>query len=121
MPLPEARRIVGTGMMIGRTTRSLEEIVRAEEQGADYVGFGPIYATRTKQIGIAPRGVAMLSEVARKCSIPIIAIGGIGLRDIGDLIGAGAYGIAVVGAVATAEEPAEEVRRMREAIEEACR
>ena len=121
MPLVEARRIVGAGMVIGRTTRHLDDVMRAAEHGADYVGFGPVYPTRTKRIAIAPRGVTMVMEVAEKSTIPIIAIGGIGLPTIGELIGAGAYGIAVVGAIADADDPAAETRRLRDAIDEALR
>jgi thiamine-phosphate pyrophosphorylase len=121
MPLVDARRIAGSGMVIGRTTRSRDDVVRAEEEGADYVGFGPIHATRTKRIAVAPRGVGMLRGVAGTTSIPIIAIGGIERAGIGELIGAGAYGIAVVGAIAGVDDPAEETRRLRDAIEDALR
>ncbi len=96
LPPAEARRLVGEGRLVGRSTRTLEDARAALAAGADHVGFGPIFATRTKSIAVAPRGVAQLAEVARALPAPVVAIGGITLEDVAAVAGAGAVAAALV-------------------------
>jgi thiamine-phosphate pyrophosphorylase len=96
LPPGEARRLVGEGRIVGRSTRTLEDARAALAAGADHVGFGPVFATRTKSIAAAPRGVAQLAEVARALPAPVVAIGGITLEDVAAVAGAGAAAAAVV-------------------------
>ncbi len=96
LPAEEARRIVGPGMLVGRSTRTLAEARAAIAAGADHVGFGPMFSTRTKEIAAAPRGLDALREVARELGAPVVAIGGITLETVGDVARAGAAAAAVI-------------------------
>jgi len=97
LPLREARRIMGD-RIIGISTHSLPEAIAAEEGGADYIGFGPVFPTVTKDAG-APKGVAMLREIKRQVSIPVVAIGGISLENLPEVLASGADAVAVVSAI----------------------
>lgn len=96
LPVAEARRLLGPSMLIGRSTRTLADARAALAAGADHVGFGPIFATRTKSIEVAPRGLASLREVAAALPAPVVAIGGIDEGSIGEVAAAGAAAAAVV-------------------------
>ncbi len=97
LPLREARGIMGK-RIIGISTHSVAEAVEAEHDGADYIGFGPVFRTTTKDAG-EPRGVDMLREIRRHVSIPIVAIGGITLDNLARVIEAGADAVAVASAI----------------------
>jgi thiamine-phosphate pyrophosphorylase len=105
LPVAEARAIVGEGLLLGRSTRTLADGLAALAAGADHVGFGPVFATATKSIAAPPRGLAMLREVAAGLPAPVVAIGGIGLDTIGEVAAAGAACAAVIGALFDAAEP----------------
>jgi thiamine-phosphate pyrophosphorylase len=105
LPVAEARAIVGEGLLLGRSTRTLADGLAALAAGADHVGFGPVFATATKSIAAAPRGLAMLRQVAAGLPAPVVAIGGIGLDTIGEVAAAGASCAAVIGALFDAAEP----------------
>jgi thiamine-phosphate pyrophosphorylase len=96
LPPAEARRIVGPGLLVGRSTRTLEEGRIAIAAGADHVGFGPMFATRTKSIAAGPRGIEALRGVAASLGAPVVAIGGITLDTIGEVARAGAAAAAVI-------------------------
>ena len=96
LPVEEARRIVGPGLLVGRSTRTLAEARAAIAAGADHVGFGPMFSTRTKEIAAAPRGLDALREVAGALGAPVVAIGGITLETVGDVARAGAAAAAVI-------------------------
>jgi thiamine-phosphate pyrophosphorylase len=98
LPIEAARRILGPDALIGISTHSLEQARAAQAAGADYIGFGPIYRTRTKDAG-AVQGLENLTAVAKAISIPVIAIGGINRDTIGDVMRAGTAGAAVIGAI----------------------
>ncbi|MFZ5996286.1 MAG: thiamine phosphate synthase [Nitrospirota bacterium] len=93
LPLREARKIMGT-RIIGISTHSLEEALEAEQGGADYIGFGSIFPTATKEVGV-PKGVEMLRSIKAAVSIPVIAIGGIKAENAQAVIAAGCDGVAV--------------------------
>jgi thiamine-phosphate pyrophosphorylase len=105
LPVGEVRAWLGPDFLIGATVRTLDEARAAAAAGADYVGFGPIFGTTTKSVGVAPRGLAMLAEVVRGSPIPVIAIGGIDLDRIGSVAATGVAGAAVVSAVLGAADP----------------
>ena len=96
LPAGEARRIVGPQMLVGRSTRTLAEARAAIAAGADHVGFGPMFDTRTKEIAAAPRGLEALREVAGALGAPVVAIGGITLETVGEVARAGAAAAAVI-------------------------
>ncbi|MFZ6016317.1 MAG: thiamine phosphate synthase [Nitrospirota bacterium] len=94
LPLKEAKRIIGRNRIIGISTHSLEQAIDAERGGADYIGFGPVFHTTTKDAGV-PRGISMLREIKEQVHIPLIAIGGINLTNLESVLDAGADAIAV--------------------------
>jgi thiamine-phosphate pyrophosphorylase len=98
LPVGEARKVMGAGKIVGVSTHSIAEAMRAEAEGADYIGFGPVFPTRTKAAG-RPRGLDMLGEVRRAVRIPVVAIGGIGREDLEPVFGAGASAVAAASAI----------------------
>ena len=111
----EARRRLGPGQLIGRSTHSLEQALRAELEGADYIGLGPIFPTPTKPSseGI---GTSMIGEVALRVSIPVVCIGGVDAATLPTVLRAGARCVAVVRAVCRAEDPEAAARLLKQSI-----
>jgi hydroxymethylpyrimidine kinase/phosphomethylpyrimidine kinase/thiamine-phosphate diphosphorylase len=99
-----ARRILGEGKLIGVSTHTLEEALRAEADGADYIGFGAIYPTGSKEVRHMP-GPAALATVKGVVRIPVVAIGGINRDNAATVIDAGADAVAVIAAVLSSAEP----------------
>ncbi|MBI5410316.1 MAG: thiamine phosphate synthase [Nitrospirae bacterium] len=97
MPLEEARRIMGK-KIIGISTHTLKQAVEAERAGADYIGFGPMFHTATKDAG-RPKGLRALKQIRRHIKIPIVAIGGITPENLLSVLGAGADAPAVMSAI----------------------
>jgi hydroxymethylpyrimidine kinase/phosphomethylpyrimidine kinase/thiamine-phosphate diphosphorylase len=100
----EARRLLGAKKIIGVTAHNLDEAVRAEASGADYIGFGAMYPTSSKEIQHLP-GPGALPAIREKISIPIVAIGGINRDNAAPLIDGGADAIAVISAILASREP----------------
>lgn len=98
LPVSEARRIMGIDAVIGVSASTVEEALEAERDGADYLGVGAMFATGTKK-DAKPTAVNELFEIRRAVSIPVVAIGGIGCSNIGELAGTGIDGISVVSAI----------------------
>jgi thiamine-phosphate pyrophosphorylase len=96
LPPSEARRLVGDGLLVGRTCRTLAEARAALAEGADHVGYGPMFGSRSKALSVPPRGLDALREVAASLGAPVVAIGGIGLETIGEVAAAGAAAAAVI-------------------------
>jgi thiamine-phosphate pyrophosphorylase len=88
------RAITPCGFLIGVSCHTLEEVVRAEKEGADYVLFGPVFAPLSKTSDLAPRGLEELGRVARAAKIPVLALGGITKENAEACVEAGAAGIA---------------------------
>ena len=99
LPLELARRVCGPSLIIGISTHTIEQAIEAERGGADYIGFGPIFGTATKDTGYTPRGLSMLAKVRAAVKIPVAAIGGITAGNAGDVLRAGADMLAVASAV----------------------
>jgi thiamine-phosphate pyrophosphorylase len=97
LPLKEARKIMG-GRIVGISTHSLAQAAEAEAGGADYIGFGPIFPTTTKDAG-APKGIDILKTITENVTVPVVAIGGIGIEAVPDVMGAGADCVAVATAI----------------------
>jgi thiamine-phosphate pyrophosphorylase len=98
MPLHEARKLMGKKKIIGISTHNLRQAVYAEEAGADYIGFGPMFHTSTKDAG-SPRGLRQLKNISNQVHIPIIAIGGITCENIREVLNAGADKAAVASGI----------------------
>ena len=90
-----ARAVVGPGKIVGTSTHSLAQAVAAQAEGADYIGFGPLYATPTKP-GRPAIGLADIAEVHRLVSIPIFCIGGIKRSNLEEICSAGARRVVIV-------------------------
>lgn len=105
LPVEAVRRVAGPGHLIGGTAREPVRAAQLIGEGADYLGVGPAFATSTKDGLPAPLGPAGVGAVARAVAVPVIAIGGITSDAVAALLAEGAYGIAVVGAVADATDP----------------
>ena len=99
------RRILPTEVIIGASARTEEKILAAITEGADYIGFGPIYGTTSKADAEMAKGLERLRRMCDIAACPVIAIGGIGVETAGDVIRAGAHGIAVISAVCAHPEP----------------
>ena len=98
LPIEHARKVLGNEKIIGVSTHDIDQAVAAQEGGADYIGFGPVFETGTKNAG--PRkGIEQLSLVRKAVSILVIAIGGITLENVADVISSGADGVAVISAI----------------------
>jgi thiamine-phosphate pyrophosphorylase len=97
LPLREARKVMGK-RIIGISTHSVSEALEAAEGGADYIGFGPVFHTSTKDAG-EPKGVEMLREIKRRVTVPVVAIGGITLDNLARVLDAGADAVAVASAI----------------------
>ena len=90
--------------LVGRSVHSLASAQRREAEGVDYVIFGPVFKTAGHP-GVAPAGVGALAKVVRAVRLPVIAIGGITVHHVGDVMDAGAAGIAVIGAILGSPSP----------------
>ena len=106
-----ARRLLGDGALIGRSVHSAEGAVRARDAGADYLILGTIFPSASHPGG-ATGGLELVKRVARSVDIPIFGIGGVDETNAADVIRAGAGGAAVIGAVASAPNPAEAASRL---------
>ena len=105
LPIPTARQLFGTEKLIGASTHSLEEARAADESGADFILFGPVYFTPSKAPFGAPQGLPALKEIVEKTSLPIYAIGGINAVSISEVKPTGIRGIALISAVMGARDP----------------
>lgn len=95
LPLRVARRLLGEGRIIGVSVQNLDQAYRAFEEGADYLGVGSIFTTKTKQ-DIEIVGIELIRKIKEKINLPLIAIGGITLDNLDQVFQAGADGVAVI-------------------------
>lgn len=120
MPIDKARLILGKDFIIGGTANTFDDVRKHYANGANYIGCGPFRFTTTKK-GLAPvLGLEGYSNIIRKMrqagiNLPVVAIGGITLEDIPQIMLTGVSGIALSGTVLRSENPVEEVRRVIEA------
>ncbi len=115
LPIAIARRLA-PDLIIGASTHNLEEAVRAQSDGTDYVNIGPIFATQTKETGFDPLGPEALETIAPQLSIPWTTMGGIKPHNIGELVSRGARHAAVVTAVTAADDVEAAARELRELL-----
>jgi len=118
LPIEAVRRVAGPDHLIGGTTRDPRRAIELVAAGADYLGVGPAYATTTKEGLPDPLGPAGVAAVAQAVDVPVIAIAGVTAGRVPELRAAGAYGVAVVAAVAEAADPAAATRELLHALGE---
>jgi thiamine-phosphate pyrophosphorylase len=117
MAIPDARKIVGSDMIIGGTANTLEHVLQRVNEGADYVGLGPLRFTSTKKnlsplLGFEGYQSILNQLSAEAIDIPVVAIGGIAVADVSRLMRLGLYGIAVSGLITHAADPQEVVHTL---------
>ncbi len=98
LPIQKAREILGKNRLVGLSTHTVEQAISAQASGADYIGFGPIFHTATKDAG-SPRGIPILHQLRRQVRIPIVAIGGITFENIRPVLETGVDAVAVASAI----------------------
>lgn len=101
----EARKALGPDAIIGLSTHNTDEAKEARSLGADYVSFGPVFATSTKKDAEAPKGLSALKEARRATPLPIVAIGGITEENMGKVNEAGPTAIAMISEVLLSDDP----------------
>lgn len=99
LPLATARRLCPPGFVIGVSTHNEAQVAAALAQGADYIGFGPIFATASKRNPDPTVGVERLRAVCASTDVPVVAIGGVALARVPELVAAGARAVAIIAAV----------------------
>lgn len=119
MPVALARRLLGPNRILGLSITHQPDIDDLETELVDYVGLGPVFATATKADAPAPLGLDQFSRLRSAIALPVVAIGGIGAAQAGDVITAGADGIAVVSAICAADDPKLASRHLLDGIEQA--
>lgn len=112
LPVEVVRELLGNNALIGVSASDYDEARQAQEDGADYIGFGPVFTTNTKLDAGPISGLDILRQVCREISLPIVAIGGIVIANIGSVAAQGAACAAVVSAVVCAENMADATSRL---------
>jgi len=110
LPLEAARKILGPQKIIGVSTHDPQQAQIAERDGADYIGFGPMYGTTTKATGYTARGREQLREIRAQVRLPIVAIGGITVERAAATLTAGADAVAMISELVLAQDTAAKVR-----------
>ena len=116
LPVSAARQLLGSQRLVGISVHTIDEAVQAESQGADYIVFGPIYETPSKQMFGPPLGIHTLEKVCRLIRIPIIGIGGVTAARAREMRRAGAFGAAVITAILGAADVESATRELLEAV-----
>jgi thiamine-phosphate pyrophosphorylase len=111
LPLQAARKIMGQ-KLIGISTHDADQAGEAERAGADYIGFGPMFGTTTKETGISARGVEMLRQIHAVVKLPIVAIGGITEKNVREVWRAGADSAAIISDILGAEDARAKTKRI---------
>lgn len=117
-PLTEARKLLGKNKVIGISTHTKEEATEAEQQGADYIGVGPVFGTSSKDDTEKEIGVDGLKEIVGHVSIPTVAIGGIKLNNASSVAVTGVSGLAVISEVITSDHIEDTCSRFTEILTE---
>jgi thiamine-phosphate pyrophosphorylase len=108
--IEDARQLLGPQRLIGASTHSSAEAAAAGKAGADFVVFGPVFETPSKQVYGPPTGLDRLAETVKATDVPVLAIGGVTQERIEETLACGAAGVAVIRAVLEADDPAEAAR-----------
>ena len=115
MSISEAREICGNKLIIGLSTHSIEQAIKADKEDVDYITIGPIYKTRAKDFTV---GTEIIKEVVSKVEKPVIAIGGINKNNIDEVLKQGIKSVAVISAVVSAENVKEAAKKLVQKIKQ---
>ena len=111
LPLPVARKLLGPGKTIGLSVNSVTEAMQAQSLGADYLGVGPIYSTLTKLDAGPPVGIELIRQIKSAVKLPVVAIGGITLANVAEVVQAGADCVCAISAVVGSEDVTSEITK----------
>ena len=117
LPLSKVRELVGHNLMIGVSTHSPAQALAAVKDGADYIGVGPLFATKTKIDVCHPVGLDYLAYVVQNLDIPFVAIGGIKEHNLAEVIKTGALTVALVTEIVGSSDIPSKVRRLQRILE----
>jgi thiamine-phosphate pyrophosphorylase len=117
LPPQDARLLLGKGSILGATVRNLVGVEEAKAAGADYVGVGPVLETRTKQVNYPTLGIDQLAVIAANSPLPVVAISGISLANIGQVAASGVHGAAVLSELLAADDIPSRARELTAAFE----
>jgi len=115
LPVTDARDILGRDFLIGRSVHSVEGAAQAIAQGADFLVVGTMYATRFHP-GAAPAGPELVRDISSRCQALLIGIGGINSRNLGEVLMAGAGGIAVITSILDSPDPEDAARQLKQSM-----
>ena len=115
LPPAAVRPLLAPGQFLGVSVHSLEEAVRAVRAGADYLTFGNVFATDSHP-GAPAKGVVALRAIVDKLEVPVLAIGGVTPENVTEVLATGCAGVAVIGAILAAADPAAAAARLRDAL-----
>ncbi len=121
LPVAVARRVLGSDAVIGATVTNPAQAREAEAAGASYLGFGPVFPTRSKRNPVSVKGLGGLRAVCEAVSIPVVGIAGMTPERVPSVLDAGAHGVAVMTTVTTADDPKAASAAFRSAIAAWCR
>lgn len=119
MPYKMARKILGKDTIIGLSVETFEQAEEAEKLDVDYIGISPVYTTPTKEELTKELGLEGVRRISEICRHPSVGIGSIKAHNAGDVIEAGADGVAVVSGICSAEDPEKAASELREVVENA--
>src|SRR3989338_5513833 len=112
LPVKEARRLLGNNKIIGYSTHNIREALEAKKLPVDYISFGPIFATKTKEDAQTPKGLKGLDEVMKAVKIPIVAIGGITETNMAHVLKQGVESVAMISEILTANDIPKKINRL---------
>lgn len=118
LPVREARQLLGPDRLVGWTAKTIAEARQGIAQGADHVGFGPVFVSRTKAMGPPPHGAEGLAVAVKALEVPVVAISGIGLSNIGEVARAGAAAAAVIEAIFGAGDARQNAAALQRAFDD---
>ncbi len=116
LPADVVRRLVGPGQIVGVSAATIAEARAARDDGADYIGVGPIWGTATKADAGAAVGPGLITTLKGAVELPMVGIGGIGAGNAAQVIAAGGDGVAVVSAIVSADDPEAAARDLKARI-----
>lgn len=116
LPVDAAVRLASNRILVGRSVHGLDEAKQAASAGADYLTFGHVFPT-TSHPGLPPRGLAELSQIVQEVEIPVLAIGGVTVDNLDDVLATGCAGIAVISAILADADPRWAAAQLRTALD----
>jgi thiamine-phosphate pyrophosphorylase len=116
MHIADARRLVGHSMLIGISAECVEDAVRAQAEGADYIGISPIFSTPTKTDTAPALGLDGVALIRAAVSLPLVGIGGVKPGNATEVLRAGCNGVAVVSAIVSAPDPQQAAAELKAII-----